>query len=734
MHIVNSVKLRRTTEVSVGCAFAALIGYYIHCVAGHPFHEWASIYSSIPPALQLAPIPFVSVGALGKMWQWSRASYVSSEAARRENLEGAANELARNLRATAEDEIKKRGLVNPEPLEVRWRRMIRSTDGAGPLLLPRGGVSNRRLSEIAEVYLALHGTVRQNRFVIIGEAGSGKTALTLFTQLGLLRHRANSATRDAEPVPIVLSLSSWSPETKFITWAAGRLEEMAPELGLPMKSGKKTATVARCLLKEDKVILILDAMDEMPKDFLRQAFNAINEQLDPESPLIITCRTEAYAATLGGPDGSQTGAELANATVLQLQPPTVLAVQNYLRQSSSVGLEASWKPILEHLGSEPHSPFTQTLSNPLMVWLTGKIYRSDPAPLAGLISGSHFASPAEVEEHLLSSLVGSVFTQAAANEELSWAWQAARSEKWLRFLAVWIRSREGRMIESQTTEGMRKEPERDNAQDIAWWRLVEAPEAAAFSRIGAGLFGGLVAGGAVGLGLGCIFWNTLGPRTTAVGSLVLGLLTALVMGYDCARKSPPPTSKKFGLPKNWGAPGMAGIVVLVLAAAAGVFMAGTATGLWWGLVIAAPVAASYAFGTPFVDVSKVATPRALYRSDISQTVMYTGAYAITLGVLAGVYHGLFVGIALGALAGLAGGFTYGVIYKIVFKRNIPGMVAWLRFRMAHFWLALTGRLPWRLFAFFEDAHRLGVLRQTGPNYQFSHIKLRDQLAKSIDNA
>lgn len=735
MQIVNSKGLRRTVEVWVGCAFAALIGYYISCVAGHPLHEWASIYSAIPPALQYAPVPFVSVGALGQMWRWSRAGYQSSEAARRENLEGAADTLARDLKAAAEEEIKSRGLVSPEPLEVRWRRMARSEGAAGPLLHPRGGIATRRLSEVADVYLSLRGTVQQTRFVIIGEAGSGKTALTLFTQLGMLRHRARNPAGSVEPVPVVLPLSSWNPETKFTAWAAGRLQEIAPELGFPMKLGKKNSTVAMCMIKEDKVVLILDAMDEMPEDFLRKAFGAINEQIDPDSPLIITCRTEAYAATLGSgkPGATHAGAELANATVLELQPPTVVSVQNYLRQSSSVDLQGAWQPILEHLDQEPHSPVTRTLTNPLMVWLTGKIYRADPARLAGYITDRHFTSPSEVEEHLLSSLVASVFSQAEANLDLERAWKAARSEKWLRYLASWIRSREGRMIESQTTEGMKKDPEPDNAQDIAWWRLVEAPEAAMFARIGAALFGGLAAGGAVGLGLGCIFWNTLGHRGAFVFSLVLGIFTAVVMGYDCARKSPPPTSKQFGLPKYWGAPAMAGIVVLVLAGAAGVFMAGSATGLWWGLMIATPVAASYAFGTPFVDIARVATPKALYRSDISQTIMYTAAYAVTLGVLAGVYHGAVVGVILGVLAGLSGGFTYGVIYKIVFKRNIPGMVAWLRFRMAHAWLAATGRLPWRLFGFLNDAHKLGVLRQTGPNYQFSHIKLRDQLAKSIDN-
>jgi hypothetical protein len=44
--------------------------------------------------------------------------------------------------------------------------------------------------------------------------------------------------------------------------------------------------------------------------------------------------------------------------------------------------------------------------------------------------------------------------------------------------------------------------------------------------------------------------------------------------------------------------------------------------------------------------------------------------------------------------------------------------------------ALRGRkrIPLRLLRFLDDAHRLGILRQTGPVYQFRHAKLQDRLA------
>jgi hypothetical protein len=57
----------------------------------------------------------------------------------------------------------------------------------------------------------------------------------------------------------------------------------------------------------------------------------------------------------------------------------------------------------------------------------------------------------------------------------------------------------------------------------------------------------------------------------------------------------------------------------------------------------------------------------------------------------------------------------------------PGMV-WGPWLIARCWLALHNRLPWNLMAFLDDAHRRGVLRQSGGVYQFRHARLKQYLA------
>ncbi|WP_018535071.1 MULTISPECIES: NACHT domain-containing protein [unclassified Streptomyces] len=54
--------------------------------------------------------------------------------------------------------------------------------------------------------------------------------------------------------------------------------------------------------------------------------------------------------------------------------------------------------------------------------------------------------------------------------------------------------------------------------------------------------------------------------------------------------------------------------------------------------------------------------------------------------------------------------------------------AWGRLLVARAWLAATGRAPWRLMAFLDEAHRRGVLRQAGGRYEFRHLRLRRELA------
>ncbi|MFD7897398.1 hypothetical protein [Streptomyces sp. NPDC059743] len=74
-------------------------------------------------------------------------------------------------------------------------------------------------------------------------------------------------------------------------------------------------------------------------------------------------------------------------------------------------------------------------------------------------------------------------------------------------------------------------------------------------------------------------------------------------------------------------------------------------------------------------------------------------------------------IVFGAVGGLGGALAYGL--------SLTPWGQWVT--LSRIWLPLTGRLPWAVSAFLQDAHRRGVLRQVGAVYQFRHARLQDHL-------
>jgi hypothetical protein len=54
--------------------------------------------------------------------------------------------------------------------------------------------------------------------------------------------------------------------------------------------------------------------------------------------------------------------------------------------------------------------------------------------------------------------------------------------------------------------------------------------------------------------------------------------------------------------------------------------------------------------------------------------------------------------------------------------------AWFRLQAARMWLAIQGKIPWRLMRFLDQAHARGALRQAGSFYQFRHVRLQERLA------
>ena len=128
----------------------------------------------------------------------------------------------------------------------------------------------------------------------------------------------------------------------------------------------------------------------------------------------------------------------------------------------------------------------------------------------------------------------------------------------------------------------------------------------------------------------------------------------------------------------------------------------------------------------------VASPKTLLARDRSGTLTTWPPIVLTISVAAGAIAALAhplvdlrPELAYGLVA--AGSAAVGAMLwaGAVSRIEVPSWPNWL---LAHSWLALTRQLAWRLMKFLAQAHKLGVLRQTGPIYQFRHIELEHRLA------
>ena len=91
---------------------------------------------------------------------------------------------------------------------------------------------------------------------------------------------------------------------------------------------------------------------------------------------------------------------------------------------------------------------------------------------------------------------------------------------------------------------------------------------------------------------------------------------------------------------------------------------------------------------------------------------------------------LIAGVGVGTVTWLAAGPIWALMATPIGAISVAGSASWTHFAVGRAWYGLTGRLPWRLMTYLEDAHKLGVLRQAGPVYQFRHARLRERLSSN----
>ncbi|MFB7915525.1 NACHT domain-containing protein [Streptomyces sp. NPDC056061] len=659
-----------------------------------------------------------------------------------------ADDLAVSVRAQWEEEVNARNLRAPRVIPLSWaatRRPVAAspeethggTVDARVLRLSLNGRLEGDFDQAARRLAQGYRQVPSGRLVVLGEPGSGKTVLAAVLTLGLLAEREPGA-----PVPVLLTLSGWDPVSESLR------DWIERTVGTAYYGGR--TDVPRLLLRGQRLLLILDGLDEMPEASRRNAVRAINESSGEGAGVVLTCRSAEYQDVIEG--GSPV---LRRAPVVEVAPVSAADAVAYLNDVTwPAGV--AWEPVYANLRADPDSPMAVALSTPLTLTLTRTVYSScdrDPRELLG------FDSSHAVEDHLLDHVITAAYApepgSAGQRSPDAWHRDAKQAETYLTYLATYLH--------------------RNRERDLVWW-LMSRRLSSRLTGFALGIAVGLLVtftmiGGMsltdtkfddddafsipMVIGLGCavltmIVWYAAPGETPgrlsfrrhgSLGRLGQGLATGVKLSATLIVPVGAAGAVTLVFLGNWTEPDLAAYVMLV-AAVCGV-----------ALAISLALAVHAWLDAPS-ERSRMASPPVLLRQD--RTSSLTGALAA--GALLGACAApllilgfssafvVFSALTYGPAAPSATGFiaarfdsnaAYGSITAGVMSSLLPAAVfallvllarAWPRFLLLRLVLAIQGKLPWKLMRFLSDARDRNLLRQSAGAYQFRHIRLQERLA------
>lgn len=652
------------------------------------------------------------------LWLWRRRT-VGGDV-----LDGAlprvADVLAEQVRLQWSGVAAARRLITPTPVPVRWRWSARLVTGpvteavgdpsGSARFAPLPGLPVVTALMVAEGGLrnlfAVYGGLDSGRLIILGSAGAGKSGAAIRLVLDALMHRDgyDDASRARIPVPVMLTLQGWDPQTQtLVSWLTERMARDYPVLGAH-ESGRDAASR---LLRGGLVAVILDGLDEMPETARALAMRALDEQATFR--LVVLSRGEELSvATARG--------HLTGAAALELRPVSGPDAADYLERCLVHPLPQSWRDLLACLRNAPDAAVTTALDNPLMLTLVRDTYRATD-PVEVLMDARRFPKPGVIEDHLLGRVLSTAY---APQPGLALPrYTADQAERWLGFIAHQLNN--------------------ESSRDLIWWRISRWtpnwPRILVTTAIACLVFG-LAAWHAGGIFSGPMGGLTAGPMGGMAVGLVFGRSggTGLLTGslYGRAAKGPQRlrrVSRSAVDKRNLRYVFTFGLAFAVVSAAGGGLGGeltpgpggGIVRGLVGGLIGGAALGLFLGLGsvlarTPDETGYSPLDPIACWRGDR----LFANIAGVGFG-LSGGFASTVLGLTGTLEAGLVSGLAIGLLYGLVYPETWTAGLAFVQ-------LGVERRCPVRLMRFLEDAKNRNVLRTVGPVYQFRHARLQDLLA------
>ncbi|MCM4083413.1 NACHT domain-containing protein [Paractinoplanes hotanensis] len=583
----------------------------------------------------------------------------------------------------------------PAPVMVRWSSTGRPAASRNVVLDESESPGWRELpleGDVGQIVAAFRA-LPHRQLLVLGDPGAGKTILAMLLTLGLLRRP-----EPGEPVPVLLSISSWDTGEPIGEFIVRRLVE---DFAAVLAEHGEPATLAWRLLGQRRLLPILDGLDELPSERHGEALDALDRFGAEERPFVVTCRGREYDRAV-----RRQQTILSRAAVIEIDPVGVEAAITFLSYPE-LG-SPRWQQVFRRMRERPKGHLAAALSTPLLVALTRVAYTEPSTSPAELLD---LPTRRAVENHLMQAFLTSVYSLPPDPHPYGIrpgsAYKLERAERWLACLAHHL---------NQT--GLR---------DLRWWQIDPALlarhriRALIIPLVAAVLGVAAIWGGIVGATQG--WWP--GARAAATG-FIIGVLAVCDVYQAMWPEGYPSFARRLQQARRVRRPATWRLRLGY----------GIGGGLLTGLLVAdlrTTLPAGILCGLLAMSLPTWRPRRRLPRNDPAASFLINRRRVAN----AVVQHSITAAAVFAVLAWLVGSTPIGstAVAAAAVYATTAGLAAggwtWIQFRLAHARLAWDHWLPWRLGAFLDDAHRNGVLRQAGSVYQFRHALLQDHLANRL---
>lgn len=640
------------------------------------------------PEASVLGVVLAAVGAAVGILGWAvRYRRLSRAAASAEQIDLAAATLAGVVREqwTAEAEV--RALGDPEPMPVRWRLTTPDLMDSPSVVNPEGNLdfagNSRDAKSLADAFLALP----RRRLVVTGGPGTGKTTLALQLLLELLPRPGE---HPREPVPVLFSLYSWNPDVhpRLQDWLIVQVEQTYPALRAIAPDA------AAALVAQDRILPVLDGLDEVPSDRRAAIIVAINKSA-PASLIMTSRRLEFRGAVTAAGDVITASASIGPLAL------TVADAAEYLRRALPPRPDPTWASLLSGLTTT--AIVGRVVAVPLGLWLVRAVYldtRRDPSPL---IDGS-FETVASLYAHLLDEIIPAlVDSRPPATRRRRHSPDAPNRPRRVHrpeHLRRWLTN----IAQDLSLTGLR---------DWRWWEQLDRSFETPLKRFALRT--------AVGLGVGVTYAAVCGSLFGAPLGIVTGLLWGALSWLCVLWQIAPYHVRRIRRARDYLWMVLLG-VICALATWVIAYFAIPLRGRSLVLLIG-----GFAFGCIIAvrsvmrsaDVAAQAvSPRRSFNGDLFKTAVDAAVISTSIWLPFCIIFGPSQRVI--------------PMWLMTFLVAVCLDSAAFLFLIATSWESTRRRLPapWRVMTVLDDCYRLGLLRTVGTAYQFRHAELQDHFAPS----